>query len=126
MGLAVGVVGGRTEVEVGQGRTETEGFPEGWWIERDSQPSPATLGGSSKKRKRGVTARRSVPGAVWSEELTGPRTLASSSDPHQSGRALENRILTHLKQREETRKTTKHLNPDGHTKTRQSKKKKKG
>lgn len=37
--LAVGVVGGRTEeVEVGEkgegerGGTETEGFPEGWWI----------------------------------------------------------------------------------------------
>ncbi len=30
--LAVGVVGGRIEVEVGEGRTETEGFPEGWWI----------------------------------------------------------------------------------------------
>lgn len=98
----MGVVGGHIEVEVEQGRTETEGFPEGWWIERDSQPSPATLGGSSKKRKRGVTARRSVPGAAWSEELTGPRTLASSLDPRQSGRALENRILSHLKQREET------------------------
>lgn len=32
-GLAVGVVGGcKEEVEVGEGRTETEGFPEGWWI----------------------------------------------------------------------------------------------
>lgn len=27
-----GVVGGHIEVEVGEGRTGTEGFPEGWWI----------------------------------------------------------------------------------------------
>lgn len=30
-GLAVGVVGVHIEVEVGEGKTETEGFPEGWW-----------------------------------------------------------------------------------------------
>lgn len=56
MGLAVGVFGGRIEVEdVGM---EREGFPEGWWIMRDSQPSPATQGRSSRKK----VARRSQPG----------------------------------------------------------------
>lgn len=104
-----GVVGGHLEVEVEERRTETESFPEGWWIQRDSQPSPATVGGSSKrrrrrrkrKRRRGVTARRSAPGAVRSGQLEAPHSLASSLDLRRSGRALENRIPTHLKDREE-------------------------
>lgn len=77
-------------------------------ISRDSQPSDPTLGESSM-RSRGLTASKRVPGAVWPEQLIGPRTLASTLDLRQSGMALENHIPTHLKQKEE-RKTTKPRN----------------
>lgn len=57
----MGVFGGHIEVEVGDDGTEREGFPEGWWIKRDSQPSPATLGGSSRKKGRGGHSQEKSP-----------------------------------------------------------------
>lgn len=57
-GAGRGVVGGRIEVEVGEGRTETEGFPEGGWgrvgvVDLEGQPAQPqrSLGGSSRKSR---------------------------------------------------------------------------
>ncbi len=63
--------------------------------------------GAPGREEEEVTARRRVPGAVRPEQLTGPRTLASSSDLHQSGRAPENRIPTHLKWSKREKKNDK-------------------
>lgn len=107
--------GGCIEVEVGSeergGLTETEGFPEGGGGFRGTaKPSPATLGGSSRREGgggawgwggRGFTARRRVPAEVRSEQQAGPWTPASGTDLQQSGRALGSRIPTHLKRKEE-------------------------
>lgn len=66
----------------------------------------------SSRRRRGerrVTARRGVPWTERPERLTGPSTLPWSRDPHQSGTALENRIPTHLKQRQEKKKRRQNI-----------------
>lgn len=86
----------------------------------DGQPSPAIVGGTFREEEiqdeeeggggegggEGITARRSVPGSGRSGRLTGPRMPAFGLDRRQSGRALESRILSHLKDRERGGTTT--------------------
>lgn len=76
------------------------------------------------KKERRVTASRRVPRRVRPEQLRGSCTLPSGLNFHQSGKAPENHIPTHLKQRNEKEKKTdktSELREDAQTKTKQSK-----
>lgn len=110
----MGVVGVHIEVEVGRKKgAEKRASLRGGEFRGTASPAHHPRMWSSRRRRgeRRVTARRGIPGTVRPELLTGPSTLPWSRDPHQSGMALENRIPTHLKQRQEKKKDNKTSEP---------------